>query len=233
MHALVLTLWFAALQCWGQGVFIARHIGNTDPITEGFTLSRGGSPLLIPASNDLGLNAWHIGLDTNVDIGLYRRSLTVQDQEALRAGWILSLTLRILEPFGVPTPGIFAKLQTGTEIFPSIRFGAQPDGDPMLQIGSWEYTMEGAGSAYHTYQLKYDADVGSASFWADGSLLLTDIAGSSYPVADFSWGGSQRGPGSAYANWNEVSLWVIPEPSTIALLGLAGLWFAGRAVRQR
>jgi hypothetical protein len=82
-------------------------------------------------------------------------------------------------------------------------------------------------------QLMYDAGVGWASLWADGNLLALDAAGTSIPVTSLEWGGGQHPPGSAYANRNEVSLWAIPEPSSVALLGVGSLLFAARLRRGR
>jgi hypothetical protein len=227
-----LAITLAVTLCHGQGTLITGHFGAADPTTEGFTLLRSGNPSLAPVTDDFGLNAWSIGLDTDADIGRYSRLLSSQEQAALAAGWTLSLTLRVLEPFGLPTVGVFASLQTGTQSFPLVFLGAQPDGDPILRVGNAQYTLEGAGAGYHNYQLTYDAQIGSAGLWVDGALLATGITGSPNPTAQFSWGGGQH-PGSAYANWNEVSLWAIPEPSALALLTLGGGgWLAVRGWRR-
>lgn len=230
MHVFAMALLYAAIDCRGQGTLIFGHFASVDPTTEGFTLLRSGNPTLAPVMNDFGQNAWSIGLNTDADIGQYSRILSVQEQAALAPGWVLSLTLRVAEPFGSPSVGIFASLQTGAITFPLVSFGAQPDGDPMIRVGNLEYALDGAGSGYHNYQLKYDAGFGLASLRVDGSLLATNIAGSPNPTALFAWGGGQHPQGSTSANWSEVSLWAIPEPSPLILLGcgavlLAGHWF--------
>ncbi len=220
-------------QLHSQGTLLFQHFGATDPTSEGFTLIRNGNPSLAPVTNDLGLDSWAIRLNTDADIGLYDRILSAQEQAALTGGWILSLTLRVVAPFDAPTVGIFASLSTGTDAFPLIFFGAQPDGDPILRVGNAQYALEGSGSGYHHYQFRYDAGVGRASLWVDGDLLATDIAGSPYAGARFSWGGGQHPPGSAYANWNEVSLWAVPEPSSLALCICGGaFWLAARYRRR-
>jgi len=221
-----LLLFCVPTLCSGEGILIFGHFGATDPTSEGFTLLQSGRPALAPVTNDLGLAAWHIGLDTAADIGQYTRNLTTEEQVAIEAGWILTMTLRIVEPFDTPTFGTFAG-------YPAVLFGAQSDGDPILQVGISEYVLEDAGSGYHTYQLRYDADLGLANLWADGVLLDTEIAVPPNPSASFGWGGGQHPPGSAYANWNEVSLWAIPEPSSLALLGLGGLWLVSRLLMRR
>lgn len=216
------------MHCSSQGTLITGHFGAADPTTEGFTLLHWGNPSLAPVMNDFGLNAWSIGLGTNADIGQYSRLLSAQEQEALTAGWILSLTLRVVSPFGAPSVGIFVNLSTGTESFPLVYFGTQPNGDPTLRVGNAQYTLDGKGLGYHNYQFRYDASVGRASLWVDGDLLATGIAGSPNPTARFAWGGGQH-QGSAYANWNEASLWAIPEPSSLALCLCGGtLWLAAR-----
>lgn len=123
--------------------------------------------------------------------------------------------------------GAFAIFYTGTQYF-FLRFGAQSDGDPALRLQATTYFLEGAGSAYHTYQLRNDVLTGVTSFWVDGTQFLSEVAVSPDPFNTFSfaWGGGQRPGGSAYANWSEASLSVIPEPSTLVLLSLGGLVLA-------
>ena len=173
--------------------------------------------------NDQGLKAWSIGVGPDDGVSYYR-ALTAQQTAALASGWALSLTLRVVAPFSQPTGAIYAKLQTGTENFPNLEFGAGSGGDPIVRVGSIDYVLEGAGSGYHSYQLKYDGDAGLASLWVDEVLLATDIAEVPSRIGQFSWGGGQRPSGSGYANWNEVSLtaMAVPEPGTSTLLTIGG-----------
>ena len=225
VYLLALASFCAVSHGHGQGTLIAGHFGDADPTTEGFTLLRSGNPSLAPVVDDLGVKAWSIGLDTGADIGQYSQLLGDREQTALGSGWILSLTLRIVEPFGTPTFGIFAGVNA------AFRFGAQSDGDPILRVGNSEYTLEGAGPGYHNYQLRYDPGLGVGSLWTDGTLLTTDIAVWPGAPTELAWGGAQHPPGSACAHWNEVSLRAIPEPSTPALLVIGGALLV--AVRRR
>jgi hypothetical protein len=217
----------------GQGTLIAQHRGAADPTNEGFTLLRGGNPSLTPVMGDLGLNAWSVNLNSQGDIAVYSKTLTAQQQaDAAASGWILSLTLRVLQPFNSPNYGIAGDFYTGTKYF-SLLFGAESDGDPIVRVGGIEYDLDGAGSGYHTYQLRYDAGTGLASLWVDGSHLA-NTAGSLNPsTALFRWGCGQNPVGIINANWNEVSLTIVPEPSTLALVGLGGFFFVVHLLRRR
>lgn len=224
----------AASWSYGQGTLLAGHFGANNPATEGFTLSSGGTPSLSPVT-DLGRDAWSIGLNADVDLAGYVRNFNPQEQLLLSSGgWVLSLSLRILEPFAAPNGGRFSIFYVGNQFF-LLTFGAQSDGDPVVRIAGTSYVLDGAGDGYHNYQLRNSAITGVTSFWVDGNQFLTEIAGSSNPFNTFSlaWGGGQRPGGSAYANWNEASLSVIPEPSSLLLLSLGGLGLVAVRARAR
>ena len=223
----------AARWSYGQGTLLAGHFGTNNPTTEGYTLSSGGTPSLSPVT-DLGMDAWSIGLNTDVDLAGYEKQFNAQEQMLLGSGgWELSLTLRILEPFRARNGGTFAIFYTGTQYF-FLTFGAQSDGDPALRLQGISYFLDEVGSAYHTYQLRNDAASGITSFWVDGAQFLSEVAGTTHPnAASFAWGGGQRPGGSTYANWSEASLSVIPEPSSILLLSLGGLVLAASHTRTR
>lgn len=231
--SLASLLAFTSIQSRAQGTVIAGHFGANDPTIEGFTLVQSGNPSLGPVLGDLGVDAWAIGLDSNADMGGYFRNLTAQQGSLGGGGWTLSLTLRILEPFNSANGGIFSSLYTGSEYF-ILMFGAQPSGDPVLLLQGISYDLSGVGSGYHNYQLRNDVATGATSFWVDGAPFLTEVAGSPNPTtASFSWGGGQHPPGSAYANWNEASLSVIPEPSSLLLLSFGGLFLAAARALTR
>lgn len=215
----------------GQGTLIIGHFGSADPTAEGFTLLRGGTPSLSPVMES-GLDAWAINLDAD-DIGAYVQYLTPQQGAGIAGSWILSVNVRIREPFILPNNGIFADLNTDAEYF-ALRFGAEANGDPMVQFHNLSYTLNGGGSGYHNYQLRYDAVASLASLWIDGTERLSGLSGSPSPTSPFfRWGGGQRSAGAVSANWNEASLSAIPEPSSLLLLSLGGLALAAARARMR
>ncbi|MEI9962517.1 MAG: PEP-CTERM sorting domain-containing protein [Limisphaerales bacterium] len=216
--------------CYGQGTLIAGHFGSANPTTEGFSLLQVGNISLVPATSDLGFNAWSITASSPDDIGQYKQSLS----SLLSANWVLSLTLRIGQPVNPGGSGIFASLVTGTEYF-LLNFGASANGDPVIQAGSSQYNLNGIGDGYHNYQLMYDGNTDLASLWVDGTEWLTSIQGSANPTsASLAWGEGQHGAsGSIYANWNEVALYTVPEPSPLSLIFLgSGILIYVRRIKK-
>jgi len=172
---------------------------------------------------DFGHNAWSIGLNSGADVAQYSRRLSPQEQaEAGANGWIMSLTLRIVPPFSSPTYGVFADFYTGDKYI-YVQFGADNTGSPVVRLGETSYTVTGGDSGYHNYELMYSPQTENASLWVDGSYLAETAGFQSLNTARFSWGGGQHPPGSAYANWSDVSLSIIPEPNSAALLWLGAL----------
>lgn len=224
-----IAIWAATVGSgWSQGTVLFQHLGSVDPTNEGFNLLRNGNPSLTPVA-DSGANAWGIYMRSG-DIGIYSLNLAPQ-QNVLASGWELSLRLQVLSPFNQPTFGISATFYTGTQYF-SLLFGAGANGDPIVNLVGRQYSLSGDG--YHNYQLRFDASENAASFWVDGVQLAAGIRGSpNQNSPNFVWGGGQNPLGSVNANWNEVSLWAIPEPSALALLGFGGLLVAAHLLRRR
>jgi hypothetical protein len=170
----------------GQGTVIL-HQGATDSVSEGFTF--GGDPASVgPVVGDLGMDAWSTKIVTN-NIVYYSQSLTpLQQAQAASAGWIMSATLRIVQSVGSVRGNTFARFYMGAELFP-LGFGANSNGDPFVHFGNASATpmfvLDGVGSTYHNYQLRYDASSGTADLWVDGIERFTGIAG----ISGFSgWG---------------------------------------------
>lgn len=136
----------------GQGTIAIQHLGAVDPTTEGFSLLRFGNPSLTAATNDQGRAAWLIGVQS-VDIAQYSYSLRPEQTAALANGWILSATLRVLPPFGPPTPArsiLFYPLSGRI----GFGIGSTVDGDPIIGIGLTNYVLFGLGPGYHNYKLR-------------------------------------------------------------------------------
>src|SRR5206468_2311309 len=98
--------------------------------------------------------------------------------------------------------------------------------------------------AYHTYQIIYDPASTSASFYIDGAFSLSQAAAntvfaggvgaSRIEFGDGQGTGAATGTETRYALAQfEIGQHVIPEPSSIALLGLGGLSLALSRRRNR
>jgi hypothetical protein len=219
----------AIAYCHGQGTLVLGHFGSANPTNEGFGLLRGGSPSLTSVTNDLGYNAWSIGVSSAADIAQYKQTLTSLQSDTLSNGWILSLTLRVGQPVNPGDSGITAGFG-GV----GLDFGAQTNGDPAIDLNYSEYDFNGAGAGYHNYQVRFDATTDLATLWFDGIECLNDIPASANPTS-LVWGEVQRPSGASYyANWSEVSVFAAPEPSTgsFVLLGSGVLFFLRHKYRR-
>jgi hypothetical protein len=207
------------VQVFGQEALLFQHSGANNPTSEGFT-GPNPSTSIGPVTGDLGMNAWKTAVSNNVII--YNYSLTSQQlSELTGSDCIMSLTLRVTQSdlFG----NTYASFVVNSEAF-QLRFGAETNGDPIVFFGSSLaplLVLNGTGSTYNNYQLRYGAATDTASLWVNGIEQISSINGpTGYgPGGGVFWGESQAGPSGA--NWNLVSL-SVPEPSSMALILLGG-----------
>jgi hypothetical protein len=206
---------------FGQGTLIIQHFGDTDPTTEGFTLGGGSTGQVGGITNDLGFNAWSTTV-ANSSVSYY---CSIENLTGL--DWELTGTIRIVSSNTIP--GVFnLYLSTGLEQF-EVKIGSDANGNPIVAaLGSSlspVYVLNNAGSTYNTYQLLYDAASDTADLYINGVEQMEDIVGDTYfefpPQPQLSWGGGNQGP-TSQANWNMVSLEIVPEPLAIFLLFLGG-----------
>jgi len=224
----VVIVVFLADSVFSQGSLIFQHSGASDPTIEGFSFS--GTGAVGPVVGDFGVDAW----STAGGIAYYSRGLTPQEQAIVGANdWALSISLRMVDAAG-PNGSTFIRFATGTEEF-ALGFGLMPNGDPLVRSygAGTTYVLAGAGPGYHSYLLKYQSLLGTASLWVDNVERLSNISAfGPSSVAFFRWGAGQS-PDYATANWNLVSLKVVPEPSSVALSICAGLLLIAHATRRR
>jgi hypothetical protein len=208
----------------GQGVVVIQHSGATDPLTEGFSGNSYGSG---PITHDKGYDAWSTSSYTNLG-STYTYNLTSpQRSQIADSSWSFSVNVRVTNTIAI---GVFyAALEMGSEGSFSLVFGSDPSGDPFVVYGppgtngiQPSLAVIGAGSSYNNYQLIWNPAMSTASLWVDGVERVSDVPGGSpSSVEEVLWGAG-GGVGYEQANWNLVSLEIIPEPSTWSVLVLGG-----------
>jgi hypothetical protein len=213
----------------GQGSLVALHSGAADPTSEGFAVTSYGTLQLGPVYNDLGFDAWSTRVGSG---GIY-----YQDSLPNLSGlsWMLSVNLRVVED-SLAEPVFGVTVDSGQYRF-GMTFGSAANGDPIVVAGSSSTSLvlvlQGAGSTYHNYQLAYDAGLGTAQFWVDGVEHLGNIAGAQGFSPAVLIECSHQNPAALQANWNLVSVEIIPEPSTMALVVMGGVLFGIGLFRKR
>jgi hypothetical protein len=239
--------------------FIIPHEGQTDPITEGFTLRSIGSSSTLAVPNDIGLPAWRVtGSAENAQL-IYASGALNSAQDAVIAsqGFVLTAVARVtrnnnLAPaYSTTNPVIIGGmlLDTGTRRF-EMSLGINSSGDTVvvlptsidaggpgnsLRTPGASFTLTGSGSSYHTYKLVYDPVTKLADLFVDGVPRLEGYAGNTSFVGDHGLVWYTGSGGEADFNLVEVApdLTVAPEPSSGILMASAGIGIALATIRKR
>ena len=211
---------------WAE--IIAQHLGATDPVTESWTRSSNGAgPVEGPVFNDGGYNAWNIDDVSSSKFLRYITTVTTEQiADAASKGWILSSWLRVVDTSDALDKAILVEYYDF-----DMQFGSDASGNAIVGlVGGSSYTTSSSG--YHLYELKYDPVAGSADLFVDGTERISDYGGTGLPEPRIMWGSTSsaaRGDG----NYNLVKFEIIPEPSTITLLGIGLIGLLCYAWRKR
>jgi hypothetical protein len=219
-HGIFSTLSIICLvnSAFGQGLLVAQHSGSADPTTEGFTLKYFLSGQTTGPTNDGGIKAWITASPQGSGSLEYDQFLTPEQQAELDgANWNLAVTLRVF----TAGPSALLNFYTGTERF-SMYFGVI-NGAPFVTAGPLGsnpmFVLSNSNLSYNNYRLVYNSVNDLASLWINGVQEASNIQGApSSQAAEVDWGLIQTGPLPAQANWNLVSLEIVPEPSEFSLV---------------
>jgi hypothetical protein len=227
VRILIITL-YSILSFTASAQVVIRHIGANDPETEGFIPFGSGMVETGPVFDDFGRDSWSIkSIDGSGSY--YSHPVDAEDrQAAINYGWIVSGDMRITDPNGR------GMLQFGANENAYRITAWLVDGNDIIinNGGHTVYRIENGGTNYHRYTFVYDALDQAASLWIDGIFRANVVSHNALPQGGLYFGVDGVGV-SGHTHWSEVSLTIIPEPSTVALLtGFGALFFTG-AVRWR
>ena len=216
-----------------SGQTIIQHLGATDPVTAGFTLSSTGDVQLGPVFGDLGFDSWKIHSRITIESATYNYFLMPAEREAaMTDGWMMSANTRFVEASDAAF--VIMSFATETRRF-RLRISAIDNGELVVSGDAIHpFSFEGDALGYHEYALVYDPLLDEAALWIDGIVRVTGISGATVPSASpyFIFGAS--GEGITHSHWNEASFAIIPEPATVALLtGMVALLATGILRRRR
>lgn len=222
-----------ALTSPGVAGVICTHSGNTDPLSEGFTLATEGAGFTMGPGPDS--SSWRVqnpGSPAEYNNVKYDHSTSAADWSD-PTGWTATMTAKLNSGPGAMSAMFLAGtwsdgnwiigLNDGTGGFTEGIYNNW--GPPWVK--DLVYAMD-VTDAYHTYQILYDpATTGQAAVYVDGSPVGTikpHSPGSGQKLFRFI---TSEYPGDVQYSFAqlETGQHVIPEPGTLALLatGLMGL----------
>jgi len=208
----------------------------TQPGNQFWTRSTGGAGPVGTGINDGGTPAWSVARGS---VGAGEEFWTVTPLAADVAtgnveGWKLSTRLRLPESGRAASFGSMVDYADGSRAW-TMHFGTDGDGDPIVTLfnnsTNPSFTLEGAGNTgYHDYLLAYNPLALSANLYVDGVLRISGFVGQSVGFSRLLFGDAALSTADHDVNYNSVLL-VLPEPSSLALLSLAGLALLARRRR--
>ena len=220
------------LACTGmaQGEILVQHLDDNIPSgAEGWSwLTTGTEVVTTFGLNDGGTLAYAVDDDVTIGAGLWYKTVTAADEtEAATKGWKLTSNVRVVDSSAVAV-NLSVQHFTGSTYY-RMDFGEAGEGNDFvvglgIGTGGPTYTIVGGLSTYHNCELVFDPVAGSADLFVDGTERLSDYTGVAHGAAAQVWWGATSSGNNGQANWNEVTLEIVPEPSLLSMLaGLLGL----------
>jgi hypothetical protein len=260
--SIALSLLFVSTGTMSRAQTVIQHVGANDPTTEGWratTGSPGSSDYSAgPVTNDLGsgIDAWSTSINipgTGNSYAYYNSYLADNTllKNAVLKGWDFQMNVRVVTVPKTPDYAINGVVRIPTALqgvfnsptnpqYFQILLGSQANGDPIAEIGGYKnfttIDLNGVGSGYHLYDLRWSPVTASADFYVDGTKYLSGITGDPLGLSLISWGSNDAlGKETGQGNFNFVQFSVVPEPSTLALLilGAVGLCYNRRLIFSR
>jgi hypothetical protein len=217
---------------------LVQHSGATDPTTEGWDLNGDDSQAsALTPDTGYGVDAWATADTMSTNCRYQVAPTSEQVNNALTKGYTFSATMRLPDA-DMPLNDIavmYVKLSDGTNGQRYvIRFETDSNAIPTLHIWNslhdWgtSYTLSSAG--YHTYAIVHDGSTGKADLLVDGSVVMDDMSPDlDDPDSKFFFGNDNSGSTDYQSNWSAAEFSVVPEPATLSLLCLGGVF----ALRRR
>ena len=223
---------------------IATHTGSNDPATEGWTanLGTGNTVQVAPDSTP----SWQI-IDASTSSNVNYLSTMVPADLPASTPWTQTVKLRVESSSAIAS--ISTRVDDGVSAFQFHYFIGNDQGTGGTSTeGLYYFTSAGlasatplvkldVNSAFHTFDFSYDPGADGINISYDNTFQ-TFLARSAF-FGSFSAGvpqqrfGNTAGGATADSRWAEVTLSVVPEPTSAVLLGMGGLMMLVTRKRAR
>ncbi len=216
---------------------IGGHSGTANPTSEGFTPAYefGAFESFDSNDNDSGYAAWQIAKPISSLQKGYEYILNNSEiQETNDIGWFVRARIRVATLDDAPDYSVSVLYSTGLKRFDLV-LGSDAAGDPIAKLVDFftgdgqnatgpTFTLNGGGSGFHVYEMKYDPGCNGIDLFIDGVERMSNFGGNVVfvpsPRLDFGAFGQE---GTGDGRYNEVSIALAPEPSAAALLAMGAI----------
>ncbi|MGI9456160.1 MAG: dockerin type I domain-containing protein, partial [Aeoliella sp.] len=158
------------------------HQGAIDPQSEYWIAQNGGGGVAENGPiDDGGIAAWRIS-DQATGGGTreaWTRSLTGSQLDLVeQEGWRMKARLRVTETNDLPDGAVELSVFLNSDIGYVVWLGSDANGNAIASefAGGLGRSATLGGSGYHYYELVHDPGTDSVDLWADGAVLLEDLA---------------------------------------------------------
>ena len=228
-----------ALAASANAALVIEHVGDTDPLTEGWNPDGSGAAYTLPPQgiDDGGTPAWAVqddgtGSGGANESGYFTREndqgsgvyLTSDIRNDLHTnGWRVTSQIRLTTaPDSADDPCVHVRYAGGGRSW-WMRLGTDDEDNVIVNHSpdSELFGLVAGANVYHTYVMEDVDNDNNAELYVDGELLATfDGYGSSHER--ITWGSLNK-VATGSANYALVRLESLPEPGTLCLLAAGGL----------
>ena len=218
------------------------HQGNADPLTEGWLHNEGLDSLVGPLTGDMGYDAWYVDDNSTISgsADYYYQWLTPeQTAGGLAAGWRATIRVRVTDLADTMHGSVHFNYRTENWRW-QFNFGSDNLGSQTgLAMGADVYPPTGVSvvagdSGYHLYEIVFDPGSGFADVFIDGVERISNWQGYAMPLyTPYVSFGSLASIDTGQGNYNLVRLDILPEPATIAFLGVGLVGMIARVRAKR
>lgn len=228
LRKIVLTslIFLVGAYCAGATMII-QTTGDSDPVDAGFAFTGSGT-YTTGVGND-GEPYWYT---QSTRAAYYLYTGTTADFQSVD-GWTASYRTRVDSTNASNFTDNFFCARDGFYRFDIAVTG----GYGAVEAGLYLYLKSGVTkisgvdtTQWHTYQIAYDPDTDSASYYVDGDLVATYAKSLMYTttLAELRWGDQNSTTTGTYENRYslaslETGVNIVPEPASLALLALGGI----------